>query len=45
MDEDLSTYNGDVIHDMWVDTDYDEHTGELHYVEDDAEIDNEIDNE
>lgn len=29
MDEydDLSTYNGDAVHDMWVDFDHDENTG------------------
>lgn len=31
MDEydDLDTYNGDPIHDSWVDFDYDQNTGEL----------------
>ena len=24
---DLSTYNGDIVHDMWVDFDHDENTG------------------
>ena len=29
MDEDFGTYNDDVEHDMWVDYDYHENTGEL----------------
>lgn len=27
--DDLDTYNGDPEHDMWVDSDYQENTGEL----------------
>ena len=46
MDEydDLDTYNGDPVHDGWVDFDYHENTGELPYVEDEADLDNFIDN-
>lgn len=42
--EDLDAYNGDTVHDMWVDSDYNENTGELPYVEDDADLDNYFDN-
>lgn len=27
--EDLGTYDGDTVHDMWVDSDYNENTDEL----------------
>lgn len=39
MDEldDLSTYDGDVIHDMYVDDDYEINTGELDYVDNDPD--------
>jgi len=44
MDEldDLDLYNGDPIHDMYVDADYEINTGELNYAFDQAELD--IDN-
>ena len=38
MCEDLNAYNGDVVHDMWVDYDYNENTDELpEYFDDDFE--------
>lgn len=45
MDEydDLDTYNGDPVHDGWVDFDYNENTGELD-VFDEPDLDNFIDN-
>lgn len=30
--EDLDTYNSDTVHDMWVDSDYNENTDELDYL-------------
>lgn len=33
--DDLSTYNGDTEHDMWVDYDYNENTDELEEVDED----------
>lgn len=46
MDEydDLDTYNGDTVHDMWVDDSYTENTGEAPYIEDEADLDNFFDN-
>lgn len=46
MDEydDLGTYNGDTEHDMWVDFDYNENTGELSDIFDDTDLDQFIDN-
>ncbi len=46
MDEcqDLNAYNGDAVHDMWVDYDYNENTGELPYIQDETVLDNFIDN-
>lgn len=41
--ENLDTYNGDAVHDMWVDADYNENTGELPYVEDETGHDSYID--
>ena len=42
--EDLDTYNGDTIHDMYVDSDYEINTGELSEVFDEADLDDFIDN-
>lgn len=43
--ENLDTYNGDSVHDMWVDSDYNENIGELQYnIEDETDLDNFIDN-
>ena len=44
MDEldDLGTYDGDTVHDMYVDYDYQFNTGELDYVDED--MDDYIDN-
>ena len=46
MDEydDLNTYNGDPVHDGWVDFDYHENTGELTELFDESELDQYIDN-
>jgi hypothetical protein len=33
--DDLSTYNGDTEHDMWVDYDYNENTDELEEFDED----------
>lgn len=46
MDEfdDLDTYNGDTVHDMYVDSDYEINTGEFPDVLDEADLDNFIDN-
>ena len=46
MDEydDLGTYNGDTEHDMWVDFDYHENTGELSELFEDSDLDQYIDN-
>ena len=40
MDEydDLDTYNGDTEHDMWVDFDYNENTGELSDLFEDTDL-------
>lgn len=45
MDEydDLGTYNGEPEHDMWVDFDCNENTGELSDVFDDIGLDDDID--
>lgn len=40
--DDLGTYDGDTVHDMYVDYDYQINTGELGYVDED--IDEYIDN-
>jgi hypothetical protein len=37
--DDLSEYNGDIIHDMYVDSDYDINTGELSDDAGDADLD------
>lgn len=42
--EDLDTYNGDTIHDMYVDSDYEINTGELPDIFDETERDDYIDN-
>lgn len=42
--ENLDTYNGDTVHDMWVDSDYNENTGELPYIKDETDLDNFIEN-
>lgn len=42
--EDLDAYNGDTEHDMWVDLDYNENTGELSGIFDDSDIDSYINN-
>lgn len=42
--EDLDQYNGDVEHDMWVDFDYNENTGELSEYFDDSDLDAYVDN-
>lgn len=46
MDEydDLDAYNGDPVHDGWVDFGYNENTGELSGIFDDTDIDNYINN-
>ena len=46
MDEydDLGTYNGDSEHDMWVDFDHYENTGELSGLFEDTDINDFIDN-
>ena len=46
MDEydDLNTYNGDQVHDSWVDFDYHENTGELSDIFGDTDLDQFIDN-
>lgn len=45
MDEydDLDAYNGDTEHDMWVDFDYNENTGELSDLFEDTYLDDFID--
>ena len=40
----LYSFNGDVEHDMWVDFDYHENTGELSDIFDDTDLDQFIDN-
>lgn len=42
--DDLSMYNGDAEHDMWVDFTTNEYTGELEDIFSDSEIDNFVDN-
>lgn len=42
--EDLDAYNGDTGHDMWVDFDYNENTGELSDIFDDSDLDAFINN-
>ena len=42
--EDLDAYNGDTEHDMWVDFDYNENTGELSGIFDDSDMDSYINN-
>lgn len=42
--EDLDTYNGDTIHDMYVDSGYEINTGELPDVFDEADLDDFIEN-
>lgn len=42
--DDLDTYNGDTIHDMYVDSDYEINTGELPELFDEADLDDYIDN-
>ncbi|MDE5811867.1 MAG: hypothetical protein K2H61_06150 [Muribaculaceae bacterium] len=39
----LETYNGDSEHDMWVDFDYNENTGELSDLFDETDLDPNID--
>ena len=41
--DDLGSYNGDVEHDMWVDFDYHENTGELSDLFDESDLDQYID--
>lgn len=41
--EDLDTYNGDPVHDSWVDFGYNENTGELSDLFDETDLDNFID--
>lgn len=41
---DLDTYNGDPVHDGWVDFDYNENTGELSGLFEDTELDQLINN-
>ena len=38
--EDLDVHNGDAEHDMWVDFDYNENSGELSDIFEDADSDN-----
>lgn len=42
--DDLDTYNGDTEHDMWVDFDYHENTGELSGLFEDSDLDEYIEN-
>lgn len=42
--DDLGTYNGDPVHDGWVDFDYNKNTGELPEYFEEADIDIFIDN-
>lgn len=42
--EDLDAYNGDTEHDMWVDFDYNENTGELSGLFEENDLDQFIDN-
>ena len=42
--DDLDTYNGDPVHDGWVDFDYNEHAGELSDLFEETDLDQYIDN-
>ena len=42
--DDLGTYDGDPVHDGWVDFDYNENTGELSDIFDDTDLDSYINN-
>ena len=42
--DDLDIYNGDTIHDIYVDSDYELNTGELPEVFDESHLDEFIDN-
>lgn len=42
--EDIDKYNGDIIHDMYVDSEYEINTGELSEVFDEADLDDYINN-
>ena len=42
--DDLDTYNGDAEHDMWVDFDYHENTGELPELFEESDLDNNLNN-
>ncbi len=42
--DDLDTYDGDPVHDGWVDFDYHENTGELSGLFEDSDLDQFIDN-
>ena len=42
--EELDSYNGDLVHDGWVDFDYNENTGELSNLFDETDLDQYIDN-
>lgn len=42
--DDLDTYNGDPVHDGWVDFDYIENTGELSSLFEDSDLDEYFDN-
>lgn len=42
--DNLDSYNRDPEHDMWVDLDYQENTGELSDIFDDADIDEYVNN-
>ncbi|MCM1142855.1 MAG: hypothetical protein NC453_30175 [Muribaculum sp.] len=42
--DDLDTYNGDTIHDMYVDSDYEINTGEFPEALDEVDLDDYMDN-
>ena len=42
--DDLDTYNGDPVHDGWVDFDFNKNTGELSCLFEDTDIETFIDN-
>lgn len=42
--DDLDTYNGDPVHDGWVDFDYNENTGSIPDLFDDPSLDDIVDN-
>ena len=42
--DDLDMYNGDPVHDSWVDFDYNENTGELSGIFEDTDLDNYVTN-